>query len=307
MYKRQERDRLAKAATANPHTRGRGNEAFRDDPGQGGAYAMQTARPRAAAAPPAPPAAPPGGDVRGAAQDPWDSRFAVTRTYDDRADAHAQHAPSADGVEDRLRELADTVKNLRASLSRDTTSDAVEQLSETVLGELRRRDAAPVAARPDVDEMARRFERLERAVEDAVARRPARAADDGALERRLYAVDAALDAVKRDVGDAVGKQRDAADALAKSVDAQLRDVRRSVDDGRAESARLMEATKAKLSDELRDRRDVRGGHAQDPWDSRFAATRTYDRADTHAQHASCLLYTSPSPRDKRQSRMPSSA
>ena len=40
-----ERDRLAKAATANPHTRGRGNEAFRDDPGQGGAYAMQTARP----------------------------------------------------------------------------------------------------------------------------------------------------------------------------------------------------------------------------------------------------------------------
>ena len=114
------------------------------------------------------PAAPPRGDVHGAAQDPWDSRFAATRTYE-RADAHAQHAPSADGVEDRLRELADTVKNLRASLSRDTTSDAVEQLSETVLGELRRRDAAPVAARSDADEMARRFERLERAVEDAVA------------------------------------------------------------------------------------------------------------------------------------------
>ncbi|EGB06611.1 hypothetical protein AURANDRAFT_65537 [Aureococcus anophagefferens] len=310
-----EQDRLAKAATANPHTRGRGNEAFRDDPGQGGAYATRTARPRAAA-PPAPasppaappsalPAAPPSGDVHGAAQDPWDSRFAATRTYDradayarsadgveDRlrelaetvanlpaslsrdttsdADASAQHAPSADGVEDRLRELADTVKNLRASLSGDTTSN-----------EQRRRDPAPVAARSDADEMARRFERLERAVEDAVARRPARAADDGALERRLYAVDAALDAVKRDVGDAVGKQRDAADALAKNVDAQLRDVRRSVDDGRAESARLMEATKSKLSDELRDRRDVRGGHAQDPWDSRFAATRIYDNHHHH--------------------------
>ena len=84
-------------------------------------------------------------DVRGGhAQDPWDSRFAATRTYE-RADAHAQHAPSADGVEDRLRELADTVKNLRASLSMDTTSDAVEQLSETVLGELRRRNALDLA------------------------------------------------------------------------------------------------------------------------------------------------------------------
>ena len=30
-------------------------------------------------------------------------------------------------------------------------------------------------------------------------------------------------------------------------------------------------------------------------------------ANTDAQSLSCLLYTSPSPRDKRQSRMPSSA
>ena len=31
------------------------------------------------------------------------------------------------------------------------------------------------------------------------------------------------------------------------------------------------------------------------------------KADARAQAAACLLYTSPSPRDKRQSRMPSSA
>ena len=30
-------------------------------------------------------------------------------------------------------------------------------------------------------------------------------------------------------------------------------------------------------------------------------------ADHEVRHGSCLLYTSPSPRDKRQSRMPSSA
>ncbi|KAH8078504.1 hypothetical protein JL720_9699 [Aureococcus anophagefferens] len=266
-----EQDRLAKAATANPHTRGRGNEA---------------------------------GDVHGAAQDLWDSRFAATRTYD-RADAYAR---SADGVEDRLRELAETVANLPASLSRDTTSDAhasaqharsadgvedrLRELADTVknlrasLSRGHDAERAP-AARPGARRGPIRRRRdgaplreLERAVEDAVARRPARAADDGALERRLRR-HAALDAVKRDVGDAVGKQRDAADALAKNVDAQLRDVRRSVDDGRAESARLMEATKSKLSDELRDRRDVRGGHAQDPWDSRFAATRIYDNHHHH--------------------------
>ncbi|KAH8046765.1 hypothetical protein JL722_13513 [Aureococcus anophagefferens] len=215
-----EQDRLAKAATANPHTRGRGNEAFRDDPGQGGAYATRTARPCGGAAR----ARRRHGAAWRCARRPAATSTAPRRTCGIRA-SRRPHAPSADGVEDRLRELADTVKNLRASLSGDTTSN-----------EQRRRDPAPVAARSDADEMARRFERLERAVEDAVARRPARAADDGALERRLYAVDAALDAVKRDVGDAVGKQRDAADALAKSVDAQLRDVRRSVDDGRAERA-----------------------------------------------------------------------
>lgn len=188
-------------------------------------------------------------------------RSEVTKLSEDVAalKAHAQHARSADGVEDRLRSLAETVQNLPTSLSRDATSDAVKQLSETVLGELRRRDAAPVAARPDVDEkLALRFERLERALENAVAQRPARAPDDGALERRLGAVDAALDAVKRDVADAVGKQRDAADALARSVDAQLRDVRKSVDDGRAESARLLEATTAKLSEELRAHKSTSG-------------------------------------------------
>ncbi|KAH8057840.1 hypothetical protein JL722_6380 [Aureococcus anophagefferens] len=78
----------------------------------------------------------------------------VTKLSEDVAalKAHAQHARSADGVEDRLRSLAETVQNLPTSLSRDATSDAVKQLSETVLGELRRRDAAPAAARPDVDE-----------------------------------------------------------------------------------------------------------------------------------------------------------
>ena len=188
-------------------------------------------------------------------------RSEVTKLSEDVAalKAHAQHARSADGVEDRLRSLAETVQNLPTSLSRDATSDAVKQLSETVLGELRRRDAAPVAARPDADEkLALRFERLERALENAVAQRSARAPDDGALERRLGAVDAALDAVKRDVADAVGKQRDAADALARSVDAQLRDVRKSVDDGRAESARLLEATTAKLSEELRAHKSTSG-------------------------------------------------
>ena len=35
-------------------------------------------------------------------------------------------------------------------------------------------------------------------------------------------------------------------------------------------------------------------------------TRTAIRSDL-APHMACLLYTSPSPRDKRQSRMPSSA
>ena len=36
----------------------------------------------------------------------------------------------------------------------------------------------------------------------------------------------------------------------------------------------------------------------------YATSSKFDSTDTHG---SCLLYTSPSPRDKRQSRMPSSA
>ena len=37
------------------------------------------------------------------------------------------------------------------------------------------------------------------------------------------------------------------------------------------------------------------------------ACRAASRAGTHAQKNSCLLYTSPSPRDRTRSRMPSSA
>ena len=33
----------------------------------------------------------------------------------------------------------------------------------------------------------------------------------------------------------------------------------------------------------------------------------FDHADIYGHYTDCLLYTSPSPRDKRQSRMPSSA
>ena len=40
---------------------------------------------------------------------------------------------------------------------------------------------------------------------------------------------------------------------------------------------------------------------------RFARILLLCDADIDGLHASCLLYTSPSPRDKRQSRMPSSA
>ena len=36
-------------------------------------------------------------------------------------------------------------------------------------------------------------------------------------------------------------------------------------------------------------------------------TKTVTIAVAHVEYESCLLYTSPSPRDKRQSRMPSSA
>ena len=167
---------------------------------------------------------------------PPPSRSEVTKLSEDVAalKAHAQHARSADGVEDRLRSLAETVQNLPTSLSRDATSDAVKQLSETVLGELRRRDAAPVAARPDVDEkLALRFERLERALENAVAQRPARAPEmklAGEEMRHLRestSRDAAADEVKNlrekflEFQVAANAPRDDRDAVARNLEAQL--------------------------------------------------------------------------------------
>ena len=43
------------------------------------------------------------------------------------------------------------------------------------------------------------------------------------------------------------------------------------------------------------------------WQLRFGLLAKDHSASTEAQLDDCLLYTSPSPRDKRQSRMPSSA
>ena len=44
------------------------------------------------------------------------------------------------------------------------------------------------------------------------------------------------------------------------------------------------------------------------WDCIYDALSEFqDHPNNHEPHYDCLLYTSPSPRDKRQSRMPSSA
>ena len=43
------------------------------------------------------------------------------------------------------------------------------------------------------------------------------------------------------------------------------------------------------------------------WVSRHGFTINYDTPNGRVENLACLLYTSPSPRDKRQSRMPSSA
>ena len=43
------------------------------------------------------------------------------------------------------------------------------------------------------------------------------------------------------------------------------------------------------------------------WKMQIIARLTSDYAEQDARMMACLLYTSPSPRDKRQSRMPSSA
>ena len=47
--------------------------------------------------------------------------------------------------------------------------------------------------------------------------------------------------------------------------------------------------------------------SQNPDVREFAKTMIRDHEAVNAQALACLLYTSPSPRDKRQSRMPSSA
>ena len=41
--------------------------------------------------------------------------------------------------------------------------------------------------------------------------------------------------------------------------------------------------------------------------NRLSRSALVDEVLCNAEHSDCLLYTSPSPRDKRQSRMPSSA
>ena len=49
------------------------------------------------------------------------------------------------------------------------------------------------------------------------------------------------------------------------------------------------------------------GDATSPNFKDFGTVTETDNSATCTQYSACLLYTSPSPRDKRQSRMPSSA
>ena len=53
--------------------------------------------------------------------------------------------------------------------------------------------------------------------------------------------------------------------------------------------------------------ELREEHEYDDWESKLQASAKRDPAMRPARVTTCLLYTSPSPRDKRQSRMPSSA
>ena len=48
-------------------------------------------------------------------------------------------------------------------------------------------------------------------------------------------------------------------------------------------------------------------HDGDPWKSGRVKLRVYGRHDNEQDIKDCLLYTSPSPRDRTRSRMPSSA
>ena len=64
---------------------------------------------------------------------------------------------------------------------------------------------------------------------------------------------------------------------------------------------------AKLSEWGELRTQLVEAHKKAGSKARFAHFRRFSGGKTHLIHMTCLLYTSPSPRDKRQSRMPSSA